>query len=167
MGCSCSLRHKVLEEHLDSHQMSFTPFGASVTPSSSSSPLAPFTQLIIDLSILGTTPRMERASAVPPASYPTPSSLGCFGCSPAAISTASDSGIVVLHSIEVNNLSHPLPPPPPYRGGHCTLPRTLRALLSASSRRVGRSLAMPSAHRKPGPACVRGSGAPCQQRIPR
>ena len=81
------------------------------------------------------------------APYPTPSSLGHFGCFPVAISTASDFGIVVLHLIEVNNLfsssSSSSRDSSPYRarkggqtrrGGHCTLQHSTRSALSLHRR---------------------------------
>ena len=81
---------------------------------------------------------------------PTPSFLGCR---PAAIPTASDFAILVLHLIEVNNLSLFRNSSSPYRGGsadgrtdgrggHCTLPSHF-ALSLSPHRRVGRSACPP------------------------
>ena len=107
---------------------------------------------------------------------PTPSFLGCFS---AAIPTASDFAILVLHLIEVNNLSLFRNSSSPYRGsadgwrdgrgGHCTLLTLCALALSASSRRrVGRSPCPPPVRPFPPSPCAgqaRGRPGPAFDRL--
>ena len=97
--------------------------------------------------------------------HPTPSFLGCR---PAAIPTASDFAILVLHLIEVNNLSLSLPQfflslsrrergQTDGRGGHCTLPSHF-ALSLSPHRRVAASAAR-HAHRRSAPSLPRPARA--------